>query len=413
MGKQLGTAHPGTAQELLRMAQALLELLKILHNSSSNNTSSDLTLSPCNSPKQDELEDSIYPLPLRKKGQESKTSSHTRNSSCTSSSKEKNNRSAHPGTVVEDYGFDCQEGNAVDCFVSRPTEKSVFMVFMQCIAGISLFLNILEILHLGYKKLKKVILNYYPQLRDDPNDSYYPNKVKKDSVVHQTCIGTSTGRKATIASAPSGYNLLLDRPPDGAAYPPLINPSSAFLPVQGDLPAKNGADEPKYLQNSPTEHNSNSNNTSSDSHSPPCNSVTPPKQDEGEDSVQTLPLHKKGQESKSSESSGHTRESSHASSSMGKKPWKGSAPWNCSTVVEGNGSDSDSLEGSKARCPYSAVRARTSSRSDTKLSRPTSPDSVEESSSESRHSPRVSPSHRASLASSSSSRRAAPTDLQI
>ncbi|XDV40523.1 hypothetical protein PO909_009593 [Leuciscus waleckii] len=245
--------------------------------------------------------------------------------------------------------------NSVDCFVSRPTEKSVFMVFMQCIAAISLFLNILEILHLGYKKLKKVVLNYYPQLRDDPDDSYYPNKLN----------GTSTGRKATIASAPSGYNLLLERPPDGTGYPPLINPSSAFLPVQGDLPAKNGSDAPKYSQHSPTEHNSNSNNTSSDTRLPPCNSVTPPKQEEGE--------------------------SSHSSTGVGKKPWKASAPWNCSTVVEGNGSDS----------------------SDSKRSRPTSPDSIEESSSESRHSPRASPSHPASLASSSSSRRAAPTDLKI
>uniref|UniRef100_A0A8C1L172 Gap junction protein n=1 Tax=Cyprinus carpio TaxID=7962 RepID=A0A8C1L172_CYPCA len=291
--------------------------------------------------------------------------------------------------------------NAVDCFVSRPTEKSVFMMFMQCIAAISLFLNILEIMHLGYKKFKKVIFNYYPQLRDDLDDSYYPNKLKKDSVVHQTCIATS------------GYNLLLERPPDGTAYPPLINPSSAFLPVQGDLPAKDSSDAPKYSQNSHTEHNSNSNNTSSDTCSPPCNSVTPPKQDIGEDSVHPPPLLKKGQESKTSDSLSHTRESSHTSSGMGKKPWKVSAPWNCSTVVEGNGSDTDSMEGAKARCPYTTVRARTSSRSDSKMSRPTSPDSIEESSSESRNSPRASPSHRASVASSSSSRRAAPTDLQI
>uniref|UniRef100_A0A4W6DQR8 Gap junction protein n=1 Tax=Lates calcarifer TaxID=8187 RepID=A0A4W6DQR8_LATCA len=46
--------------------------------------------------------------------------------------------------------------NVVDCFVSRPTEKTVFMMFMQAIACISLFLSLLEIMHLGYKKLKKV-----------------------------------------------------------------------------------------------------------------------------------------------------------------------------------------------------------------------------------------------------------------
>lgn len=301
--------------------------------------------------------------------------------------------------------------NSVDCFVSRPTEKSVFMVFMQSIAAISLFLNILEIMHLGYKKIKKAILKFYPQLRDDVDESYYTNKMKKDSVVHQMCIGTSTGRKTTIASAPSGFNLLLDKPPDGSAYP-MINSSSAFLPVHSDMANKDGSDAPKYSQHSPTEHNSNSNNTSSDTRSPPCDSITPPKDEEEVQDSLPSPPSKKRQEP--SDSSSHHRDSSHASSCVGKKPWKASAPWNCSTVVEGTVSDSDSLDGAKAHCPYATVRGHTSSRSDAKRSRPTTPDSVEESSSESPHSPqRASPSRRTSQASSASSRRAAPTDLQI
>ncbi|XP_055667237.1 gap junction alpha-10 protein [Falco peregrinus] len=45
--------------------------------------------------------------------------------------------------------------NTVDCFVSRPTEKTIFMVFMNSIAAVSLFLNILEIAHLGLKKIHK------------------------------------------------------------------------------------------------------------------------------------------------------------------------------------------------------------------------------------------------------------------
>ncbi|NXM24586.1 CXA10 protein, partial [Oxyruncus cristatus] len=45
--------------------------------------------------------------------------------------------------------------NTVDCFVSRPTEKTIFMVFMNSIAAVSLFLNILEIAHLGFKKIQK------------------------------------------------------------------------------------------------------------------------------------------------------------------------------------------------------------------------------------------------------------------
>uniref|UniRef100_A0A670IFZ8 Gap junction protein n=1 Tax=Podarcis muralis TaxID=64176 RepID=A0A670IFZ8_PODMU len=47
--------------------------------------------------------------------------------------------------------------NTVDCFVSRPTEKTIFMVFMHSIAAVSLFLNVLEIVHLGVKKIKKTL----------------------------------------------------------------------------------------------------------------------------------------------------------------------------------------------------------------------------------------------------------------
>nr|XP_028582725.1 gap junction alpha-8 protein [Podarcis muralis] len=43
--------------------------------------------------------------------------------------------------------------NLVDCFVSRPTEKTVFIVFMLAVASVSLFLNLVEISHLGFKKI--------------------------------------------------------------------------------------------------------------------------------------------------------------------------------------------------------------------------------------------------------------------
>ncbi|XP_057679622.1 gap junction protein alpha 10 b [Corythoichthys intestinalis] len=50
--------------------------------------------------------------------------------------------------------------NSVDCFVSRPTEKNIFMVFMLVISGVSLFLNLLEIFHLGLKKIKQSLHGY-------------------------------------------------------------------------------------------------------------------------------------------------------------------------------------------------------------------------------------------------------------
>uniref|UniRef100_W5K3E8 Gap junction protein n=1 Tax=Astyanax mexicanus TaxID=7994 RepID=W5K3E8_ASTMX len=44
--------------------------------------------------------------------------------------------------------------NTVDCFVSRPTEKTVFIIFMLAVACVSLFLNFVEIIHLGLKKVR-------------------------------------------------------------------------------------------------------------------------------------------------------------------------------------------------------------------------------------------------------------------
>uniref|UniRef100_G1PYG2 Gap junction protein n=2 Tax=Myotis lucifugus TaxID=59463 RepID=G1PYG2_MYOLU len=51
--------------------------------------------------------------------------------------------------------------NMVDCFISRPTEKTVFIIFMLVVACLSLLLNVLEIYHLGWKKFKQGMTNHY------------------------------------------------------------------------------------------------------------------------------------------------------------------------------------------------------------------------------------------------------------
>ncbi|XP_070840711.1 gap junction protein alpha 4 [Chaetodon trifascialis] len=43
-------------------------------------------------------------------------------------------------------GFPCP--HTVDCFVSRPTEKTIFTIYTQVIAAVSLLLNLFELLHL-------------------------------------------------------------------------------------------------------------------------------------------------------------------------------------------------------------------------------------------------------------------------
>ncbi|KAJ8398295.1 hypothetical protein AAFF_G00428650 [Aldrovandia affinis] len=42
----------------------------------------------------------------------------------------------------------------VNCYVSRPTEKTVFLVFMFCVGVFCVFLNLLELNHLGWKKIR-------------------------------------------------------------------------------------------------------------------------------------------------------------------------------------------------------------------------------------------------------------------
>ncbi|XP_030641638.1 gap junction alpha-3 protein [Chanos chanos] len=51
--------------------------------------------------------------------------------------------------------------NVVDCFISRPTEKTIFIIFMLVVACVSLLLNLLEIYHLGWKKVKQGVRNEF------------------------------------------------------------------------------------------------------------------------------------------------------------------------------------------------------------------------------------------------------------
>ncbi|XP_031717471.1 gap junction alpha-10 protein [Anarrhichthys ocellatus] len=78
--------------------------------------------------------------------------------------------------------------NSVDCFVSRPTEKNIFMVFMLVIAGVSLFLNLLEIFHLGVKQIKQSLYGYGYKYGDD--DSVY--RSKKNSMAQQVSVLTNS-----------------------------------------------------------------------------------------------------------------------------------------------------------------------------------------------------------------------------
>ncbi|XP_068003308.1 gap junction alpha-10 protein [Melanerpes formicivorus] len=109
--------------------------------------------------------------------------------------------------------------NTVDCFVSRPTEKTIFMVFMNSIAAVSLFLNILEIAHLGLKKIQKSLCGW-PRCPAGPaKEKTILYSSKKSSMVPPACT-SSDAFPPRPATAPPPPHAPAPAPAAGAAAPP-------------------------------------------------------------------------------------------------------------------------------------------------------------------------------------------------
>ncbi|XP_063088547.1 gap junction alpha-3 protein [Cavia porcellus] len=68
--------------------------------------------------------------------------------------------------------------NTVDCFISRPTEKTIFILFMLAVACASLALNMLEIYHLGWKKLKQGVTRRLSSVETPPPAAAPPRRTR-------------------------------------------------------------------------------------------------------------------------------------------------------------------------------------------------------------------------------------------
>ncbi|KAG2456828.1 CXA8 protein, partial [Polypterus senegalus] len=118
--------------------------------------------------------------------------------------------------------------NTVDCFVSRPTEKTIFVIFMLAVASVSLFLNFVEIGHLGLKKIRFAFRK--------------PTQTQAEMVMekHLHSIAVSSLQKA------KGYKLLEEDKPVSHFYPlkevgmEASNLPAPFAPFDG----KDNADSP-------------------------------------------------------------------------------------------------------------------------------------------------------------------------
>ncbi|XP_044200145.1 gap junction alpha-3 protein-like [Thunnus albacares] len=118
--------------------------------------------------------------------------------------------------------------NTVDCFISRPTEKTIFIIFMLVVACVSLALNLLEIYHLGWKKVKQGVTNEFapdsdslPMGADEPDAETIPEQT---SATVLDCL-PAYGRVSVVGAA------------EGGAYNPTetsLNPNIATAPVKMD-----------------------------------------------------------------------------------------------------------------------------------------------------------------------------------
>ncbi|KAG7317110.1 hypothetical protein KOW79_019408 [Hemibagrus wyckioides] len=95
------------------------------------------------------------------------------------------------------YGFviqpkyECQRSpcpHTVDCFVSRPTEKTIFTIYIQVIAAVSVLLNVIELLHLLKMQITRHLeKKYQSQQQGIPRSTENtPEKLQSTEVRAQT-----------------------------------------------------------------------------------------------------------------------------------------------------------------------------------------------------------------------------------
>ncbi|XP_015253506.1 PREDICTED: gap junction gamma-1 protein-like [Cyprinodon variegatus] len=112
--------------------------------------------------------------------------------------------------------------HSVDCFVSRPTEKTIFLLIMYAVSVLCLALNLWEMLHLGIGTICEIIRSRQMQLHDE--ELY--GLTKRNKAVHEAELCedyNSSPFTWNEPTAPPGYNIAV-KPPSmskGNHIPPL------------------------------------------------------------------------------------------------------------------------------------------------------------------------------------------------
>ncbi|KAL0964059.1 hypothetical protein UPYG_G00317820 [Umbra pygmaea] len=90
--------------------------------------------------------------------------------------------------------------HTVDCFVSRPTEKTIFLLIMYAVSALCLLFTILEILHLGYSGIRDCLCRPRPRQPTPAHRLASPRPLL-------------SGRQ--VPTAPPGYSTVLKKDPKG------------------------------------------------------------------------------------------------------------------------------------------------------------------------------------------------------
>lgn len=80
--------------------------------------------------------------------------------------------------------------NMVNCYISRPTEKTIFIIFMLGVASLSLLLNLIEIYHLGFTKCRQGLTfrrgqRPFAGITKEPSEASVPFAPSYDDYFHQ------------------------------------------------------------------------------------------------------------------------------------------------------------------------------------------------------------------------------------
>ncbi|NXC37537.1 CXG1 protein, partial [Penelope pileata] len=94
----------------------------------------------------------------------------------------------------------------IDCFISRPTEKTIFLLIMYGVSCMCLLLNVWEMLHLGFGTIRDTLNNKRKELEDSGPYSY--------------------PFTWNTPSAPPGYNIAVK--PEQVQYSELSNAKMAY-----------------------------------------------------------------------------------------------------------------------------------------------------------------------------------------